>query len=163
MNFLFEWHPNVYVCIQLNMHFKARICMQLITYILLSFPAVGCADEEVFPSGMSLIRHEDRSRILLRCNSTGEFWMMRCTGSQWTGSVGNCSTSSSSFSSSSSSASFSSSSSSCKHATKMSLESVNANVVWNGTSGMFRHTYMTPCLRRTLGVRLVLVGPGWFL
>jgi len=51
--------------------------------------AVGCADVAP-PHGAEASREGDV--MVIRCNSTGETWFLSCSGSRWTGTVGNCST-----------------------------------------------------------------------
>jgi hypothetical protein len=48
----------------------------------------GCIDEPTVPGTTST---RNSQQLIIRCNSTDEIWELKCSGTEWTGSVGNCS------------------------------------------------------------------------
>ena len=66
--------------------------MMVVVVVIMRVIVVGCANP-VPPGGATVVRNGDV--LTVRCNVTGETWYLTCSKSRWIGSVGNCSTHSS--------------------------------------------------------------------
>ncbi|KAK2159916.1 hypothetical protein LSH36_143g01023 [Paralvinella palmiformis] len=58
------------------------------SYFLLEFQIIGCTDPSLAPE-YTFQRLRDQVRV--SCEATGETWILTCDSSQWTGVIGNCS------------------------------------------------------------------------
>ena len=56
--------------------------------VLHSLTAIGCPNIEL-PSNAWMVRSADS--IEIRCNHTKELWHLKCVGTEWIGTRGNCS------------------------------------------------------------------------
>jgi hypothetical protein len=56
---------------------------------IIQFQFTGCPNI-IPPTGSTVTR--DRNVLTIRCNLTGDGWQLTCAGTQWIGTVGNCST-----------------------------------------------------------------------